>query len=440
MRRRLFEVLTCLSLCGMLLAQVETSTSIRGLVTDASGAAVPGATVIIRNTATNESRTIITNDSGFYAFPSIIPGTYDVTITHAGFKKAEVTGRVAQVSESAQVDVTLEVGQTSDSVTVSAAGAELLSTSNAEIGGVLQSRLVNDIPLNGRNFFDLAVMLPHVSLQNNGSQLSFAGFASNAVLGNNTSSQLFRPTGIFSAGNRDSATNVSIDGVNIQSSVYRQSTIQQPPSAIEEVRIHVSSTNAEVGNGVAAVNVITRSGSNQWHGEAYEYFRNDKLDANYFFSNLSGRPKPPYRQNQYGAAGGGAIIKDKLFFFAAYEGLRVRQSSVTTLSPPPEDIRSGDFSNFHPPGAGTGVFLPTPIIYNPYQYDPRTGIRQPFPGNKIPLGPTTLCAPRPTCVDPVTAKFLQDYVLHPNTVDRRHPALCGDVARHRRQRSGTDTC
>jgi len=231
----------------MLLAQVETSTSIRGLVTDASGAAVPGATVIIRNTATNESRTIITNDSGFYAFPSIIPGTYDVTITHAGFKKAEVTGRVAQVSESAQVDVTLEVGQTSDSVTVSAAGAELLSTSNAEIGGVLQSRLVNDIPLNGRNFFDLAVMLPHVSLQNNGSQLSFAGFASNAVLGNNTSSQLFRPTGIFSAGNRDSATNVSIDGVNIQSSVYRQSTIQQPPSAIEEVRIYVSSTNAEVG-------------------------------------------------------------------------------------------------------------------------------------------------------------------------------------------------
>ena len=164
MRRRLFEVLTCLSLCGMLLAQVETSTSIRGLVTDASGAAVPDATVIIRNTATNESRTIITNDSGFYAFPSIIPGTYDVTITHAGFKKAEVTGRVAQVSESAQVDVTLEVGQTSDSVTVSAAGAELLSTSNAEIGGVLQSRLVNDIPLNGRNFFDLAVMLPHVSL------------------------------------------------------------------------------------------------------------------------------------------------------------------------------------------------------------------------------------------------------------------------------------
>ena len=187
------------------------------------------------------------------------------------------------------------------------------------------------IPLNGRNFFDLAIMLPHVSLQNNGSQLSFAGFASNAVLGNNTGSQLFRPTGIFAAGNRDSATNVSIDGVNVQSSVYRQATIQEPPSAIEEVKIHVSSTNAEVGNGVAAVNVITQSGTNQWHGEAYEYFRNDKLDANYFFSAIwrpaqSAIPaKPVWRGRRR------RRIKDKLFFFAAYEGLRVRQSSVATL-------------------------------------------------------------------------------------------------------------
>src|SRR5689334_12482780 len=140
MIRRLFYVLVCLCFCGVLLAQVETSTSIRGLVTDPSGAAVPGATITIRNTATNETRTVTTDESGFYAFPSIVPGTYDVTVSQSGFKKAEVTGRVAQVSESAQVDVRLEVGQTTESVTVSAAGAELLSTSSAEVGGVLQSR------------------------------------------------------------------------------------------------------------------------------------------------------------------------------------------------------------------------------------------------------------------------------------------------------------
>jgi len=416
MTTRLITVCTVLFFCGTLLAQVETSTSIRGIVTDPSGAAIPGASVSIRNVGTNETRTVSTNDTGFYAFPSVVPGTYDVSVTHPGFKKAEVQNRVAQVTQSAQVDVRLEVGEASEAVTVSAAGAELLSTSTAEISGTIDSRLVNQIPLNGRNFFDLATMLPHVSLQNNGSQLSFAGFASNAVLGNNTATPLFRPTGIFSAGNRDSATNVSIDGVNIQSSVYRQATIQEPPSAIEEVKIHVSSTNAEVGNGVAAVNVITKSGSNQFHGEAYEFLRNEKLDANYFFNNLSGKGKSAYRQNQYGGALGGPAIKDKLFFFAAYEGLRVRQTTLATLTPPPSDIRTGDYSNFHPPGAGTGVFLPTPTIYNPYAYDPNTGIRQPFPDNKIPLGPTGLCAPRPTCADPVTLKFLQDYVLQPNTV------------------------
>src|SRR5262245_240508 len=127
MHNRLFAALFALSFVGVLLAQVETSTSIRGLVIDSSGAAVPGAGVNIRNTATNETRTTTTNDSGFYAVPYGIPRTYVVTVSHTGFKKAEVTSRVAQVSESAQVDVTLEVGQTTESVTDSAAGAELLS-------------------------------------------------------------------------------------------------------------------------------------------------------------------------------------------------------------------------------------------------------------------------------------------------------------------------
>src|SRR5581483_7951230 len=295
----------------------------------------------------------------------------------------------------------------------------------AEVGGTIESRLVNNIPLNGRNFFDLATFLPHVSLQNLGPQMSFAGFSQNAVFGNSQSNPLFRASGIFSAGNRDSATNVSIDGVNVQSSVYRQATPQQPPSAIQEVKIHVSSTNAEVGNGVAAVNVITKSGSNHLHGEAYEFFRNDKMDSNYFFSNLAGRDKSPYRQNQFGGALGGPVVKDKLFFFAAYEGLRVRQSTFSMVTPPPSDIRTGDFSNFHPPGP-SGTCLPTPTIYNPYRFDPATGLRPPFPGTKIPLGPTDLCAPRPTCVDPVTLKFLQDYVAQPNAVIDGIPRYVGN--------------
>jgi hypothetical protein len=250
-----------------LLAQVETSTSIRGLITDPTGAAVPGARVQIRNVATGEERSAASDSSGAYSFPSVVPGTYDIAVSQSGFKRAEVKNRVAQVTQTAQVDVALQVGETSESVTVSAVGAELLSTSSAEVSGTIVNRLVKELPLNGRNFFDLAVTLPHVSLQSLSPQASFAAFSANAVFGANQTSPIFRQSGIFAAGNRDSATNVSVDGVNIQSSVYRQATPQTPPSAIQEVKIHVSGMNAEFGNGAAAVNVITKGGSNELHGE-----------------------------------------------------------------------------------------------------------------------------------------------------------------------------
>lgn len=424
--RRMLAFCVTLIATSVLFGQVETSTSIRGIVTDSTGASVPGAAVSIRNQATNEERKGTTDDSGHYSFPSVVPGTYTISVTHPGFRTAQVKDRVAQVTQAAQVDIALQVGETSESVVVSAAGAELISTTTAEVGGTINSNLVANIPLNGRNFFDVATFLPHVSLQNLAPQVSFAGFASNAVLGNNQANPLFRPTGIFAAGNRDSATNVSIDGVNIQSSVYRQSTIQQPPSAIQEVKVQVSSTNAEVGNGVAAVNVITKGGSNEFHGEIYEFFRNEKLDANYFFNNLAGRGRAPFRQNQFGGALGGPIVKNKLFFFAAYEGMRVRQASTSVITPPPLDIRGGDFSSYRPPGRNVNEFLPTPIIYNPYRFDSRTGLREPFPGNRIPMGPTGLCAPRPTCVDPVTVKFLEQYVLTPNAVIDGIPRYVGN--------------
>ncbi len=396
-------------------AQVETSTSIRGLVTDPSGAAVVGAKVTMRNTGTNEERTTTTNDTGFYAFPSIIPGTYDVVVDHPGFKRAEVTNRVAQVAQSAQVDIRLEIGQTNQTVTVSAANAELVNTTSAEIGGIISPQLVDNTPLNGRNFFDLASLLPQVSLENLGPQTSFAGFSQNAVFGSSQASPIFRSSGIFAAGNRDSATNVSIDGINIQSSVYRQAAPQEPPSAIEELAVHVSSMNPEFGNGVANINVITKNGTNTFHGEAYEYLQNDVLDANYYFSNASGKSRAPFRQNQFGGGLGGPILHNKLFFFGAYEGLRVRQSSFQVVNPPPANIRNGNFAGFNPPGPN-GTSLPTPTIYDPYTYNPITGLRQPFPNNQIPA----------SMFDPVTAKFLQQYVEEPNAVVAGQPAYVGN--------------
>jgi hypothetical protein len=372
--------LIALLLPAVLLAQVETSTSIRGLVKDATGAAVPGAKVVVRNTGTNEERTTSTDVTGFYAFPSLVPGTYNVRISHPGFKVAVVTNRVAEVSESAQVDVVLQVGATSDSVTVSAAGEELLITSSAEMGGTISTEFVENIPLNGRDFFDLAVLYPLVSTQGAGNQLSEASKSMNLTLGLAQNNPMFRSSGIFAAGNRDTATNTSIDGLNVQGSAYGQTTPQQPPSAIQEMKVHVSGMNAEFGNGVAAVNVITKNGTNQLHGDLYEYFRNDKLDANNFFNNQSGRAKSPYRQNQFGGLAGGPIVGNKLFFFMGYEGLRLSQTTFNaSASPPPPDIRTGDFSTFRPRTAAGGIGA-RPTIYNPeHQRPERRGPLDPDP-------------------------------------------------------------
>lgn len=395
-------------------AQVETSTSISGLVRDSSGALVPGASVTIKNQATGAERTTKTNSAGFYVFPSVAPGTYDITVTMEGFKRAEVKNRVAQVTAPAQVDVILEVGQVTEAVTVSAAGAELISTTTAEVAGTIREELVANLPLMGRNFFDLATLAPGVSPQHLGNQVTFASFSMNAVLGTTAASQLFRSSGVIASGNRDSATNVSIDGVNVQISVYGQAPPQQPPSWIREVKVHVSNTNAEFGNGVAAVNVITKGGSNEFHGELYHFFRNSALDANYFFNNLNARELPPYRQNQFGGAVGGPIVSNKLFFFGGYEGLRVRRSAFDFQTVPTPELRNGDFSTYRPPAAG-GTFGPTPVIYDPAAYNPANGLRVPFPGNRIPQNR----------FDPVTAKFLQDWVALPNTVIDGIPRLAG---------------
>jgi hypothetical protein len=414
MNFRVCRLSLLLALAGLCLAQVETSTSISGLVRDPSGALIPGATVTIKNQETGAERTTTTNSAGFYVFPSVPPGTYDVVVAMEGFKRTEVKGRVAQVTAPAQVDVVLEVGQVTESVTVSAAGAELITTTTAEIAGTIRQELVSNLPLMGRNFFDLAALAPGVSPQHLGNQVTFASFSMNAVLGTTAASQLFRSSGVIASGNRDSATNVSVDGVNVQLSVYGQAPPQQPPSWIREVKIHVSNTNAEFGNGAAAVNVITRSGSNEFHGELYEFFRNSALDANYFFNNLNARELPPYRQNQFGGAVGGRIIPNKLFFFGGYEGLRVRRTAFDFQTVPTEALRGGDFSTYRPPAAG-GTFGPTPVIYDPLQYNPATGLRSPFPGNRIPQ----------SRFDPVTAKFLQDFVALPNTVIDGIPRVAG---------------
>ncbi len=200
----------------------------------------------------------------------------------------------------------------------------------------------------------------------------------------------------------------------MQIPVYGQATQLQARASVQEVRVESANMSPEFGNGVAAVNVITKSGSNSFHGELFEYFRNNHLDANLFFNNAAGRTIQPYTQNQFGGAVGGPIIKNKLLFFTNYEGFRVVQRQQSVRRRAGRESAPGRFSRIMRRPDPGGTFLPTPVIYNPYDVDPTTGLRRPFPGNKIPLGPTALCAPRPTCVDPVTLAYLNNYTTAPN--------------------------
>jgi hypothetical protein len=337
-----------------------------------------------------------------------------------GFKTVVVSDRVIQVAQPASVDVKLPLGTSAETVNVSAAGAELISTTTSEISGTISSTLVENLPVNGHDIFDFAVLTPGTTPQNlTDYQISFSQQALNFVGAAGT----FVSSGIFAGGNRDSGTNVSIDGANVQSPVYQQTTQLQSTASVEEMRIETSNMNAEFGSGVSAVNVVTKSGSNNFHGEVYEYFRNNYLDAPDYFTNLAGLKLPTYQQNQFGVAAGGPIKKDKLFFFVNYEGLRVRQGSVQFAETPPASIRGGDFSTL-PTTNPDGSLGPPATIYNPYQFDATTGLRQPFPNNQIPLGPTTLCAPRPTCVDAVALAYLQ-YVPTPNTAVNGIPMVDG---------------
>ena len=393
-------------------AQVETTTSITGNVTDQQGAAFVGAIVKLSNQNTGALREMATNSEGVYSFQSLPAGTYTISVSAKGFKTTTITDRTVETAQPAHVDLKLEIGSTSEQVTVSGAGAELVNTASAEVTGSVTRELVENIPLGRGNFFDLLQLTPGAVPQNFGStNVSFAQQSLNFVQAGNT----FQASGAFISGNRDSSSNISVDGSNVQIPVYGQATQLQARASVREVRVESANMSPEFGNGVAAVNVITKGGSNTYHGELFEYFRNNHLDSNLFFSNAAGRKIQPYTQNQFGGAVGGPIIKNKLLFFSNYEGFRVVQRQQLFAVVPDANLRQGDFSKYTPPGPG-GTFLAVPVIYNPYDVDANTGLRRPFPGNRIPLGQTTLCAPRPTCVDPVTLAYLNNYTKGPNVL------------------------
>ncbi|MGH9404576.1 MAG: TonB-dependent receptor domain-containing protein [Terriglobia bacterium] len=319
-------------------AQVDTG-SILGTVTDQSGAVIPNAKVSLTNEGTNFTVITTTGSSGTYTFTPVKIGDYTVTVQVAGFEKAVHTHLTVNINQGLVVNFTLKTGVVTQTVSVTSA-APALQTQNASVGQVVTSRNVNDLPLNGRNFTFLAQTVAGV----NTPQADTRGNAAN---------------GAFTAnGVREDQNNYLLNGIdnnsdNVDFLNGTNFVVLPPPDALSEFKVQTSDYSAEYGRAAGAIlNATIKSGTNQVHGDAWEFFRNDKLDAADFFEDSGGLKKGEYRQNQFGATIGGPVViphvyngRNKLFFFGDFEVLRRRQGSVFTNAVPTPLEKSSGFTN-----------------------------------------------------------------------------------------------
>ena len=316
-------------------AQVNTA-DILGTVSDAGGAVVPGARVTATNMSTNDVKTASTNTTGEYIFNLMPPGQYTITGESPSFKKATISLSVS-AGDRARADMQLQVGNVTEVIQVEAQ-SPALQTDSSTVSTVIAAQSVQDLPLNGRNFVTLVQ-----------STVGVAAGPSNSILSGTRPDERRQTANIIANGQNEVFNNQLIDGMD--NNEREQFTLLIRPSIdmIQEVKVDTNSYPAELGRaGGAVINILTKSGTNQFHGGAYEFLRNDKLNANDFFANKAGVPRPKYRQNQYGASLGGPIRKDRTFFFGDFEGLKIRQGVPTGLIFTPtlyQEQHPGDFSD-----------------------------------------------------------------------------------------------
>jgi len=316
-----------LGITSPLKAQLYTG-SVAGTITDPSGAAVRGAKV----TATDQEKGFDFNgtsdESGKYLIRQLPPGKYRVSVEVMGFRTQRKDDVTVSVNENVALDFALQVGAVNESVEVKAAAVEL-QTQDAVTGQVVDRRFINDLPLIGRQVFDLAFLAPGVTI------------ADNQCVG-------CTATNFISNGSRNSTADVIIDGVSTsnfeQNSGILSATYTPSVESVEEFKVQQSNFSAEFGfSGANVVNVVTRSGTNQFHGSLYEFLRNDVLDANDWFANRNGEPKQPLRQNNFGGTFGGPIFKNKTFFFFDYDGTRTHSFASGSAGVPSVAERAGNF-------------------------------------------------------------------------------------------------
>jgi hypothetical protein len=379
-------------MCASLQAQ-STYGTVDGAVTDASEAAIAGAQVTLTNTGTQEKRTQTTGDEGLYQFVNVIPGQYRLDIEKPGFKHSTRENVVVQVSQDSHVNITMAVGEVTETVEVTS-DVPLLQSETSSLGTVVEQRKANELPLNGRNIFNLIIISPAAVAQ---------GGSGGSPVGQNP----------FSWGNYQVGGSFAnqgaqyLDGQPLNIGYINLPIIIPTQDSIGEFKVQYNNLGAEWGKfSGGIVNLSTKSGTNSFHGSAYEFFRNKVLNANEFFNKQKqiahGKPNeaPPWVQNQYGFQVGGPVIKNKTFFYTSWEQYRQRTGSPFTTTVPAAGMLNGDFSALCTSGFTAGVCNNVSgRIYDPYTINSPGG-RQPYsnlangeigasptcPGNCIPSG------------------------------------------------------
>jgi hypothetical protein len=366
----LFALTLVLAIPGAGLAQTGAA-SLTGLVTDQSGAAVPGATVTATNQATNVEYTAVSNESGSYTLTSLPVGTYIVKAELSRFKTAATRPIDLEAKQIGRIDFKLELGSLQETVQVTGE-SPVLQTESATVGEVISATTLNSLPLNGRNSGQLSLMLAGVITPNPG---SFTGVRNVGSGG--------RP---YVNGNREQTNNYTIDGVDMNESIDNLVAYQPSPDALAEISVETNNYSADTGNVAGAVisNVI-KSGSNLFKGNVFEFYRNSDMDANSWANNRAHAAKAERRQDIYGGTFGGPLVKNKVFFFGSYQGTRFEAPGSQIASVAPLAWRRGDLSS-----------VTTATIR-----DPRTG--QPFPGNQIPENR----------ISPIASAILTNLALYP---------------------------
>ncbi len=358
-RLALFTLLALSTLALSTLNAQRVKSTLSGVVSDPSGAFVAGAAVTLTHADSNVSSRFLTEADGSYTFPFLSPGTYTLTVTHEGFKTAVRRGIEIRVATDQRIDTQLDLGQVADSVEVKAE-APLLESVSASLGQVVDNRKITDLPLNGRNVLSLLSTIPGSS--GGGATGSFASASNPSINGTRTTGNNFTVDGV--------SVNQEYTGSNGGSgSVYTPQV-----DAVSEFKVITSNYSAEYGRAMGGVVTINlKSGTNQYHGSLFEFLRNDKLNARNYFASPTAA-KPTLRYNQFGGAGGGPLVHDKLFFFVDAEWTRRRAQATRVSTVPTLKMKAGDLSE------------ETAVIYDPLTttVEGTRIVRSPYPNKVVP--------------------------------------------------------